>query len=362
MATTTSSLDTKTLLWMYQTMVTIRRFEEQAKREADSGKLRGMHSSVGQEAVPTGICAHLRDEDYVFGTHRSHHHCIAKGVDLNEMMAELLGKATGTNKGKGGTMHIADINKGMLGANGVVGSNIPVATGAALSAQVLGSDRVSVVFFGDGAVNQGQLHEALNLAAIWKLPVLFVCENNRYAEATPFEYAVAGGSVADRAPGYDMPGVQVDGQSALDMYEVGGEAVKRARAGEGPTLIEAQTYRYYGHFGADNPLLYRTEEEEAYYRDRDCIKSLAAHILESGVATEAELEQMDQDAGEAAAAAAKFANESPFPSPDELFDDVYSDYPREALIAGTQPEGLADPGLIEPPPPQPTAESVGKSG
>ena len=233
--------DKESLLWMYETMVTIRRFEEQARREADTGKLRGLHSSIGQEAVPTGICAHLRDDDYVLGTHRSHHHCIAKGVNIDQMMAELLGRATGTNKGKGGTMHIADINKGMLGANGVGGSNIPVATGAALSAKMQGSDRVSVVFFGDGAAAQGQLHEALNLASIWKLPVVFVCENNRYAESTPFEYAVAGGSVANRAAGYDMPGVTVDGQSVLEMYEVGGEAVLRARSGQGPTLVEALT-------------------------------------------------------------------------------------------------------------------------
>ena len=249
-----------------------------------------MHSSIGQEAVPTGICAHLRDDDYVLGTHRSHHHCIAKGVDLNEMMAELLGKSTGTNKGKGGTMHIADINKGMLGANGVVGSNIPVATGVALSAKVRGTDQVSVVFFGDGASSQGSLHESMNIASIWKLPVLFVCENNRYAESTPFEYAVAGGSIANRAAGYDMPGVLVDGQSALDMFEVGKEAVARARAGEGPTLIEAQTYRYQGHFGADDPLGYRTQEEEDYYEARDCIMMLKAHITDGGYAAEGDIE------------------------------------------------------------------------
>ena len=347
---------------MYKTMVTIRRFEEQAKREADSGKLRGMHSSMGQEAVPTGICAHLRDDDFIFGTHRSHHHCIAKGVGLKEMMAELLGKATGTNKGKGGTMHIADISKGMLGANGVVGSNIPVATGAALSAKVRGVDGVSVVFFGDGATSQGQLHEALNLAAIWKLPVIFVCENNRYAEATPVEYAVAGVSVANRATGYDIPGVAVDGQSALDMYEVGGEAITRARAGEGPTLIEAETYRYLGHFGADNPLLYRTEEEEAYYRDRDCIKRLGAFVVESGIASEEELEKIDEEAVEEVAAASRFAEESPWPDQEELFDDVYTDYPKEALIARSQFEGLPDPGLTTPPASYPSVPTVGKSG
>ena len=324
--TTYSDLNRDSLLWMYEKMVTIRRFEEQSRREADAGKLRGMHSSIGQEAVPTGICAHLRDDDYVLGTHRSHHHCIAKGVDLNEMMAELLGKATGTNKGKGGTMHIADINKGMLGANGVVGSNIPVATGVALSAKVRGSDQVSVVFFGDGASSQGSLHESMNIASIWKLPVLFVCENNRYAESTPFEYAVAGGSIANRAAGYDMPGVLVDGQSALDMFEVGKEAVARARAGEGPTLIEAQTYRYQGHFGADDPLGYRTQEEEDYYEARDCITALRAHITDGGYATEAEIAAVEASALAAVTAATAFADESPFPDPSELTTDVYVSY------------------------------------
>ena len=321
-----SELNRDTLLWAYEKMVTIRRFEEQARREADAGKLRGMHSSIGQEAVPTGVCAHLRDDDFVLGTHRSHHHCIAKGVDLNEMMAELLGKATGTNKGKGGTMHIADVNKGMLGANGVVGSNIPVATGVALSASVRGSDQVSVVFFGDGASSQGSLHESMNLASIWKLPILFVCENNRYAEATPFEYSVAGASVSNRAAGYAMPGITVDGQSLPDVFEVAGEAVRRARAGEGPTLIEAQTYRYQGHFGADNPLGYRTEEEEAYYHARDCIDRLRAHVLEGEYATETELIAIDEGAVSAVAAAARFADESPFPADDELTTDVYVSY------------------------------------
>ncbi|MCY4580700.1 MAG: thiamine pyrophosphate-dependent dehydrogenase E1 component subunit alpha [Chloroflexi bacterium] len=324
--TTYSDLNRDSLLWMYEKMVTIRRFEEQSRREADAGKLRGMHSSIGQEAVPTGICAHLRDDDYVLGTHRSHHHCIAKGVDLNEMMAELLGKATGTNKGKGGTMHIADINKGMLGANGVVGSNIPVATGVALSAKVRGSDQVSVVFFGDGASSQGSLHESMNIASIWKLPVLFVCENNRYAESTPFEYAVAGGSIANRAAGYDMPGVLVDGQSALDMFEVGKEAVARARAGEGPTLIEAQTYRYQGHFGADDPLGYRTQEEEDYYEARDCIVTLKAHITDGGYATEGDIDEIEARALTAVVQATTFADESPFPDPSELTTDVYVSY------------------------------------
>ena len=324
--TATSGIDPRTVLWMYETMVTIRRFEEQCKREADAGKLSGMHSSMGQEAVPTGICAHLRDSDFVLGNHRSHHHCIAKGVDLNEMMAELLGKVTGTNRGKGGTMHIADIGKGMLGANGVVGSNIPVTTGTALSAKLKGEDTVSVVFFGDGASGQGTVHESMNLAGIWKLGVIFVCENNRYAEATPFEYSVAGGSIAARAAGYGFPGVRADGQNALEMYEVAGEAVARARAGEGPTLIEAQTYRYLGHFGADNPLLYRSEQEEGQFREKDCIDRLHSHILETGVASEAELAAIGERVGAAVAGATRFAEESAFPEADDLFTDVYHDF------------------------------------
>ncbi len=335
MSSTTPELTTEKLLWMYETMVTIRRFEEQCKREADSGKLRGLHSSIGQEAVPTGICAHLMDGDYVLGTHRSHHHCIAKGVDVNEMMAELLGKTTGTNKGKGGTMHIADITKGMLGANGIIGSNIPVATGAALSAKMKGSDSVSVVFFGDGAAGQGTLYESMNLAGIWKLPVLFVCENNRYAESTPFEYAVAGGSVSERAAGYGIPGVTVDGQSVLDMYEVGGEAVSRARSGEGPTLIEAQTYRYHGHFGADDPHTYRTKEEEDYYHARDCIDRMQKHLIEGEFATEQELNEIENKAISVVAESVKFADESPFPEPEALLEDVYLSYPEQKLTAAS---------------------------
>ena len=314
------------VIWMYEKMFTIRRFEEQARREADAGKLRGIHSSIGQEAVPTGVCAHLRDEDFVLGTHRSHHHCIAKGVDLNEMMAELFGKSTGTGNGKGGTMHIADINKGMLGANGIVGSNIPVATGVALTAKVKGTDNVSVVFFGDGASSQGALHEAMNLASIWKLPVLFVCENNRYAESTPFEYSVAGGSVSNRADGYGIPGVTVDGQAVLDVFEVAKEAVGRARAGEGPTLIEAQTYRYLGHAGHDDPLTYRSEEEQEYYMNRDCIVTFKKYILDSSLANEDELAQIENNCDSAIATSVKFADDSPYPSDDALMEDVYTTY------------------------------------
>ena len=327
MATARASVPKEKLLWMYETMVLIRRFEEQAKREADQGRILGTHSAIGEEAVPTGICAHLRDDDYVLGNHRSHHHCIAKGVGVKEMMAELLGKVTGTNRGKGGTMHIADATKGMLGANGVVGSNIPVATGCALAAKVQGRDSVSVVFFGDGASSQGSLHEAMNLASIWDLPVIFICENNRYAESTPYEYAVAGKSVASRAAGYAMPGVTVDGQNVMEMYEVAGEAVDRARRGEGPTLIEALTYRYHGHYGADNPLGYRTEDEEEYYKDRDCIDTMAKFLLESGIMTQQELDEVDRVATGQVEEASRFAIESPYPDPSEILSDVYVSYP-----------------------------------
>ena len=319
-------INKESVIWMYEKMLTIRRFEEQARREADAGKLRGIHSSIGQEAVPTGVCAQLRDEDFVLGTHRSHHHCIAKGVGLNEMMAELLGKSTGTGKGKGGTMHIADITKGMLGANGIVGSNIPVATGVALTAKVKGTDNVSVVFFGDGASSQGALHESMNLASIWDLPVIFVCENNRYAESTPFEYSVAGGSVSNRAAGYAIPGVTVDGQSVLDVFEVAKEAIGRARAGEGPTLIEAQTYRYLGHAGHDDPLTYRSEEEQKYYMDRDCILTFKNYILDSSIANEEELAKIEVNCETAVAKSVEFADKSPFPNPEALTEDVYTSY------------------------------------
>ena len=327
MADSENTPDREGMLWLYKTMATIRQFEERANREADSGKpIGGIHSSVGQESVAAGICAHLRTDDYVLGNHRSHHHCLAKGVDPKKMMAELMGKATGTNKGKGGTMHIADLDVGMLGANGVIASNVPVATGAALSAKIRGTDQVAVVFFGDGGANQGALHESMNLASIWKLGVIFICENNGYAEATPVEYSLAGGSVSARGAGYGMPGVEVDGQNAIEMYEACKEAVRRARAGEGPTVIEAHTYRYYGHFGADNPLGYRTKEEEEYYRSRDCIDTFKIHMLESGEITKDELEKIDEDILVVIDEAVKFADESSWPEPEELMTDVYVNY------------------------------------
>ncbi len=319
--------DKQTALDLYQGMVTIREFEERARREGDAGKpVGGIHSSVGQEAVAVGICHCLRKDDYVLGNHRSHHHCLAKGVDMKEMMAELMGKATGTNKGKGGTMHIADKNVGMLGANGVIGSNVPVAAGAALSAKIRGTDQVAVVFFGDGGANQGALHEAMNLAAIWNLGVIFVCENNRYAESTPVEYSLAGGSVANRASAYGIVGETVDGQDVLDVSAAMERAVNRARAGEGPSIIEAKTYRYYGHHGADDPLRYRTSDEEEYYRNRDCIVTFKTRLLNEELSTGEELESINASILQSLDEAVQFADDSPWPDPEELVADVYVSY------------------------------------
>ncbi|MBI4234169.1 MAG: thiamine pyrophosphate-dependent dehydrogenase E1 component subunit alpha [Chloroflexi bacterium] len=323
------------LLWMYRTMATIRSFEERALLEVTSRRtFGGAHSSAGQEAVPTGICAHLTEQDSIASTHRGHGHCIAKGVDPRQMMAELFGRVTGTNKGKGGSMHIADMSKGMLGANGVVGASIPVAVGAALKARVMGEDNVAVAFFGDGASNQGILHESMNLAAIWKLPVLFVCENNQYAESTPAEYALAGNSVANRAPGYGMPASVVDGMDVLAVYDAAGEAVGRARAGQGPTLLECKTYRYYGHYAGDNPRTYRSEEEERAWRDRDPLLVFRQRVAGERLLAPAELDAVDREVAELMEEAVRFADASPLPPPEELYTDVYVSYPLELLKRG----------------------------
>src|SRR2546422_2339045 len=268
------TLDKSQLLRMYEQMETIRVFEERAGKEFASGKVPGfVHLYAGEEAVAVGVCAHLTDDDYITSHHRGHGHCIAKGVSLREMAAELLGREAGACRGKGGSMHIADVNKGMLGANGIVGGGFPLATGAGLTAKHNGRGQVAVCFFGDGAANQGTFHEGLNLAAIWKLPVVFVCENNGFAESTPVSYHCSASDIANRAGAYEIPGIVVDGLDVFAVYEAAGEAVARARRGEGPTLIEAKTYRYYGHFEGDT-ILYRTKEELDAYRQRDPIGAL----------------------------------------------------------------------------------------
>ena len=328
-------LDRETLLKLYRTMVTIRDFEELGIYEMGQRRLSGsVHSSAGQEAVPTGICAHLDDNDYIASTHRGHGHCIAKGVDPTLMMAELFGRTTGTNKGKGGSMHIADMSKGMLGTNGVVAASVPLAVGAALTSSIKKEGRVAVAFFGDGGANQGVLHECMNLASVWKLPVIFACENNGYAESTPVEYALSIENVADRGAAYSMPGVVVDGMDLFAVYEAAGLAVDRARSGQGPSLLECKTYRYYGHTVFDNPRNYRSEEEETQWKGRDPLKLFRARVLEQGSLEEAEMDRIDQQAEQLIRDAIKFADDSPLPSVEEVYTDVYVSYPLQELKRG----------------------------
>ncbi len=310
-----------TLRWMLEHMLLIRTFEERIASVRQSGALQGSaHLYAGQEAVAVGVCARLNRDDYVASTHRGHGHAIAKGVDTARMMAELYGRATGTNHGKGGSMHIADTSVGMLGATGIVGAGTPLALGAALSAQKRRTQQVAVAFFGDGAMGQGTVYECLNMAAIWKLPLIFVCENNGYAESTPAEYALSTPDLADRAAAFKMPAFVVDGQDVLDVYAHSGAAVERARNGDGPTFLECKTYRYYGHFLGDDPHRYRTVEEETYYRGRDCIQRL----LDAGAIPEAEAEQISTAVEEQIDAAVRFAESSPLPDRSELTTQVYA--------------------------------------
>jgi pyruvate dehydrogenase E1 component alpha subunit len=319
------------LLWMYERMRLIREFEERLHIDFAAGKIPGfVHLYAGEEAVAVGICANLTDTDFITSTHRGHGHCIAKGVDINAMMAEIYGKATGACKGKGGSMHIADVDKGMLGANGIVGGGPPLACGAGLTAKVKGTQQVTVCFFGDGASNQGTTLEGMNLAGIWKLPVIFVCENNRYAETTSPDYSVSGQDIAARARGFGMPSVAIDGQDVFAIYEAAQEAVARARRGDGPIFIEAQTYRYYGHFEGDT-IRYRDQEEEIHYRSQDCIERLRNAVLNQGLLSEVELAEIDQKAKQVIVEAVAFAEKSPLPEAVETLTDVYVTIPQSAL-------------------------------
>src|SRR5438477_10441995 len=288
------ALDRSQLLRLYEQMETIRKFEERAGKEFAAGKIPGfVHLYAGEEGVAVGVCAHLTDDDFITSHHRGHGHCIAKGVDVRGMVAELLGREAGSCRGKGGSMHIADVHKGMLGANGIVGGGFPLATGAGLTAKHNGRGQVAVCFFGDGAANQGTFHEGLNLSGIWKLPVIFVAENNGYAESTPVTYHMSCRDIAERAAGYDMPGVTVDGLNVFAVYEAAGEAIARGRRGEGPSLIECKTYRYYGHFEGD-AILYRTKEEEESYRTRDPISAMRQTLVDRGIVQGAELDAIDK--------------------------------------------------------------------
>ncbi|MCD6030222.1 MAG: thiamine pyrophosphate-dependent dehydrogenase component subunit alpha [Thermomicrobiales bacterium] len=319
-------LDRAALLEMYERMIQIRVFEDLAGKNFAAGLVPGfVHLYAGEEAVAVGICSQLTNRDYITSTHRGHGHCIAKGVDIDGMVAELMGKSTGICKGKGGSMHIADVEKGMLGANGIVGGGIPLACGAALTAKSLGTGGVAVCFFGDGASNQGTFHEGLNLASIWNLPVVFVCENNGYAESTPVRYHCSASDIANRASAYEIPGVVVDGLDVFAVYEAAAEAIARARRGEGPTLLETKTYRYYGHFQGDQ-VTYRTTEELEAYKQRDPIQSLRSAILDRGIATTDELDAIDARVTKQLDDAWDAAKAAPFPAPEEALTDVYVTY------------------------------------
>ena len=302
----------------------IRRFEEAAEDSYIRGLSYGtMHLSIGQEATAVGMCAPLSDADYITSTHRGHGHCIAKGAELTPMFAEFLGRETGYCKGRGGSMHIAEPAKGNLGANGIVAGGLPIAVGAALSAKKRRTGAVAVAFFGDGANNEGAFHEAMNLASIWKLPVVFVCENNQYAMSTAMERATAVANVADRATAYGVPGVMVDGNDFAAVAAAAFEATDRARAGDGPTLIEAKTYRTRGHSRSDRNR-YRTREEIDAWTARDPIARFEKEIVAFGLAGEAEVKAIAAEVEKEMAEAVAAASASPWPSVADLTRDVYS--------------------------------------
>lgn len=323
------SIPADKVLDIYERVLRIRRFEEQVGKLFANGQLPGLvHLYIGAEAVGAGVCAALRDDDYIISTHRGHGHVIAKGGDLNKMMAELFGKVTGYCKGKGGSQHIADFEIGMLGACGIVGGGIPVAVGAGLSAFYRGTDQVSVTFFGDGASNEGSFHESLNLASAMKLPVLFVCENNQYGEFTPAESVMNIKDIALRAQGYGIPGVIADGTDPLAMYLVASEAVARARRGEGPTLIEAKTHRKGGHAEGEDAFLagqqYRTVAEKEAALRSDPLLRIHSYVIEKGYAPAEQLETLDHATVQAVADSVEFARNSPEPTMETLLEDAWA--------------------------------------
>jgi pyruvate dehydrogenase E1 component alpha subunit len=321
------SLTKKKMIQVYETMLKIRMFEDKVAELFSAGKLPGfVHLYAGEEAIATGVCAHLTDRDYITSTHRGHGHCIAKGVDIDSMMAEVYGRATGACKGKGGSMHIADVDKGMLGANGIVGAGGPLACGSGLMAKTLGTDQVTVCFFGDGAAEQGTMHESMNLACCWTLPVVFVCENNGYAETTPCGYHCAAKNISDRGVAYDIPGLTVDGTDFFAIYEAAEEAVGRARRGEGPSLVECRGFRYYGHFQGDS-MLYFTEEEKERNRAQDPIENFKKRGLERKLLSKKQIAEVDAKTTAIIEEAVKSAEESAWPAPEEVFTDVYVNYP-----------------------------------
>ena len=311
---------------MHRRMVRIRVFETEAGKLAEAGKIPGaLHLYVGEEAVAAGVMVHLSNEDWITSTHRGHGHLIAKGGAFDRMFAELFGRATGYCRGKGGSMHISNMELGMLGANGIVGAGPPIAVGAAFSTKYRKTDRVAISFFGDGASNEGSFHEAANMAALFKLPVVFVCENNGYGEYTPQANHQAIVDVADRAAGYGMPGVVVDGMDAVAVFDAASAAIERARRGEGPTLLEAKTYRFFDHVGIRGMgLSYRTDAELEEWQKRDPIHLFEARLAELGVLSKEQAATIHDDVMAEVKAGIKFAEDSPPPAPETLLDDVYA--------------------------------------
>ena len=321
------ALSVEDLLDSYRTMKTIREFEDRVHVEFTKGGIPGfVHLYAGEEASAAGIGMQLRDDDRVASNHRGHGHCIAKGVEVNGMMAEIYGKKTGICHGKGGSMHIADLDTGMMGANGIVGGGPPLACGAALAAKMKGTGGLAVVFAGDGASNQGTTFEAMNLASVWKLPVVFVFENNGYAEATASKYSVSCENISERAAGFGMPGKTIDGHDFFAVYEVAGEAVERARAGGGPTLIECKVNRYYGHFEGDAQTYRAPDEVENVRQNRDCIDNFAARAMSAGLVQEDDLASIDRDISDLIEDAVNLAKAAPKPEAEDLLTDVYVSY------------------------------------
>ena len=312
------------LVGFYQTMATIRTFESKTAELFAAGKIPGfVHLYIGEEAVATGVCANLADTDFITSTHRGHGHLIAKGGKVDLMMAELYGKATGYCKGKGGSMHIADVGLGILGANGIVGAGQPIATGAAFAAKYKKSGAVVACFFGDGASNRGTFHESLNLASIWNLPVVFICENNMYGISYCQREHMNICDISDRASAYGIPGVTLDGNDVVAVYEATAEAFKRARNGDGPSLIECKTWRWRGHFEGD-PGTYKDPAEQAEWIKKDPIPRLAKRVLDLGSVTQTEIDQMNGTIAAKIGAAVQFAESSPNPVPEDVLTDVYA--------------------------------------
>lgn len=313
------------LVSIYRMMVLIRTFEEKTIELFMNGRIPGfLHSSIGQEAIPAAISSLLHKDDYIVSTHRGHGDILAKGTSAKGMMAELYGKATGYCKGKGGSMHIADLDLGILGATGIVGGGLPIINGAALAATMRGTDQVGVCYFGDGASNEGTFHEALNLASIWDLPVLFVCENNMYAESTPVSYHQKVNDLADRAIGYGIAGESVDGNDVLEIYETAKKAIDRARKGKGPTLMNCRTYRVLGHYVGDPGTAYRKDGEVEEAKRRDPIKRLRKKLVETGTLTETDVATIAAEVEAEIEEAVEYAEHSPAPSEADLLTDVYS--------------------------------------